>query len=135
MKKKFHHKKKIKIFFLFQKIIFEIIFLRKIRKITKIRDFRENTKFGVFLSILTPPQFLTNPTSDTPTLTNSGVWWHNLCADLEFLGGGVFWGGGQLIRGNALGNIYWQIHLGGKNRPKIEKWGGVRNMTNLTNCY
>jgi len=123
-----------KIFFISCKNNFTTFFW-KIRKNSKNRDFRDLTKNGQIWSISTPPNFWPKSTHHTPNLTFSGVWWHNLCPGSWIFGGGCFLGGGQLIRGNALGNIYWQIHLGVQIDPKSKNGGGVRNMTNLTNCY
>jgi len=117
--KKISSQKKNKNIFFISKNNFWNHFSEKNQKNHENHDFRENTKFGVFLSILTPPQFLTNLTSDTPTLTNSGVWWHNLCADLEFLGGGWIWGVKIKYKGVSAGVNTKHLMLGGQIWPTL----------------
>jgi hypothetical protein len=126
MKKKFHHRKKNKfIFFYCKKIFLQWFFW----KIIENRDFRDLTKNGQIWSILTPPHFLTIWRPDTPTLTFCGVGWHNLCADLEFFGGGVNFR--SKIIGNSLINHTVIVFVGQFLPPNFKKWGGVWNMTNL----
>jgi hypothetical protein len=90
MKKKFHHKKKIKIFFLFQKNFFEIIFLKNSEKCEKSWFFRKHQK-SCFSVIFDPPPIFDKLTICTPTFDIlGGLVTQFVCWSWIFRGGGIF---------------------------------------------